>query len=164
MRPRKAAARLPNAWLPGADWADRYEVLVLSERMTAVEAAGRALGRAPRWVGNLLSFRNRLVPLVGLNATADTRHCDLVASLPLMHSDERQTVFGYDDHHLLFRLVVDVVEGPADGQIVGITTLARRRSLMGWLSLAAAIPFHKAIIPSLLTTVERPCQNTPLRK
>nr|WP_234841462.1 DUF2867 domain-containing protein [Sinorhizobium meliloti] len=51
--------------------------------MTAAEAAERALGRAPRWVGNLLSFRNRLVPLVSLSATADTRHSDLVASLPL---------------------------------------------------------------------------------
>lgn len=81
-----------------------------------------------------------------------------------MHSDDRKTVFGYDDHHLLFRLVVDVGEGPADGQIVGITTLVRSRSLMGWLYLAAAIPFHKAIIPSLLTVVEQPGQNTPGRK
>ncbi|CDI12043.1 protein of unknown function (plasmid) [Agrobacterium pusense] len=48
MRPRKAALRLPNDWLPGADWADRYEVLVLTERMTAPEAAWRALGeRSP---------------------------------------------------------------------------------------------------------------------
>ncbi|MCA1408786.1 DUF2867 domain-containing protein [Ensifer sp. IC3342] len=154
MRPRRATVRLPNAWLPGADWADRYEVLVLTQRMTAAEAARRALESAPHWVGNLLSFRNRLVPLVGLSATADTRHSDLVASLPLMHSDDRQTVYGYDDRHLLFRLVVDVGEGPADGQIVGMTTLVRRRSLKGWLYLAAAIPFHKAIIPSLLTAVD----------
>ncbi|MCA1371720.1 DUF2867 domain-containing protein [Bradyrhizobium sp. BRP14] len=156
MRPRRAAVTLPNAWLPGADWADRYEVLVLAERMTAAEAAWRALGSAPRWVRNLLIFRNRLVPLVGLNATADTRHSDLVDSLPLMHSGDRETVFGYDDRHLLFRLIVDIGEGPADGQIVGMTTLVRRRNLRGWLYLAAAIPFHKAIIPSLLTTVERP--------
>lgn len=156
MRPRRATVRLPNAWLPGADWADRYEVLVLSERMTAAEAAWRVLGSAPRWVRNLLCFRNRLVPLIGLNATADTRHSDLVASLPLMHSDDSQTVFGYDDHHLLFRLVVDVREGPADSQVVGMTTLVRCRSLLGRLYLAAAIPFHKAIIPSLLTAIERP--------
>ncbi|WP_246299952.1 DUF2867 domain-containing protein [Sinorhizobium psoraleae] len=124
--------------------------------MTAAEAARRVLGSAPCWVRNLLIFRNRLVPLVGLNATAETRHSDLVSSLPLMHSDNRETVFGYDDRHLLFRLIVDIGEGPADGQIVGMTTLVRRRSLMGWLYLAAAIPFHKAIIPSLLTAVERP--------
>ncbi|MBP2238976.1 hypothetical protein J2Z31_005517 [Sinorhizobium kostiense] len=72
-----------------------------------------------------------------------------------MHSDDRQTVFGYDDRHLLFRLVVEVGEGPADGQIVGMTTLVRCRSFIGWLYLAAAIPFHKAIIPSLLMAVER---------
>lgn len=154
MRPRRAAVRLPNTWLPGADWADRYEVIVFTSRMTAAEAAWRALGSAPRWVRNLLSFRKRLVPLVGLNATADTRHSDLIASLPLMHSDDSQQVFGYDDRHLHFRLIVDVAEGPADGQIVGMTTLVRRRSLVGWLYLAAAIPFHKAIIPSLLTAVE----------
>ncbi|MDK1493600.1 DUF2867 domain-containing protein [Sinorhizobium sp. 7-81] len=125
--------------------------------MTAAEAARRALGSAPRWVRNLVSFRNRLAPLVGLNATAAPGHADnLVASLPLLHSDDRQTIFGYDDRHLLFRMVVDVRDGPADGQIVGMTTLVRRRSLAGWLYLAAAIPFHKAIIPSLLTRVDRP--------
>ncbi|MDK1389320.1 DUF2867 domain-containing protein [Sinorhizobium sp. 8-89] len=125
--------------------------------MTAAEAARRALGSAPRWVRNLVSFRNRLAPLVGLNATADPGHADnLVASLPLLHSDDRQTIFGYDDRHLLFRMVVDVRDGPADGQIVGMTTLVRRRSLVGWLYLAAAIPFHKAVIPSLLTAVDRP--------
>ncbi|WP_245424580.1 DUF2867 domain-containing protein [Sinorhizobium sp. BJ1] len=124
--------------------------------MTAVEAASRALGSAPHWVLNLLSFRNRLVPLVGLSPTSDTRHSDLVASLPLVHSSGRQTVFGYDDHHLLFRLIVEVGEGPANSQIIGMTTLVRCRSLVGWLYLAAAIPFHKAIIPSLLTAVERP--------
>ncbi|WP_106407806.1 DUF2867 domain-containing protein, partial [Sinorhizobium alkalisoli] len=161
MRPRRATVRLPNAWLPGADWADRYEVLVLTHRMTAAEAARRALGSAPRWVRNILNFRNRLMPLVGLNATADTRHSDLVASLPLVHSDDCQTVFGYDDPHLLFRLIVDVAEGPADGQIVGMTTLVRRRSLTGWLYLAAAIPFHKTIIPSLLTAVERERDEPP---
>ncbi|CDI12042.1 DUF2867 domain-containing protein [Agrobacterium pusense] len=95
-----------------------------------------------------------MAPLVGLNATADTRKADLVA-IPLVHSDDRQTIFGYDDPHLLFRLIGDVGEGPADGQIVGMTTLVRRRSLMGWLNLAAAIAFHKAIIPSLLAAFER---------
>ncbi|XXA99017.1 DUF2867 domain-containing protein (plasmid) [Rhizobium sp. YTUHZ044] len=80
MRPPRGTVWLPNAWLPGADWADRYEILALAQRVTAAEAARRALGSAPRSVRNILNFRNRLMPLVGLNATADTRHFDLVAS------------------------------------------------------------------------------------
>ncbi|WP_198963529.1 hypothetical protein [Sinorhizobium fredii] len=48
-----------------------------------------------------------------------------------MHSDDRETAFGYDDHHLLFRLIVDIDEGLADGQIVGMSTLVRRGRLYG---------------------------------
>ncbi|WP_085025699.1 DUF2867 domain-containing protein [Ensifer aridi] len=150
MRPRSVAARLPNAWLPGPDWADRYELLVFGERMTAAEAARRALGSAPAWVQSLLALRNRLASLIGLNAAAPPAHSGLIGTFPLLHSDDREAVVGYDDRHLDFRIVVDVREGPADSQVIGMTTLVRRRNFFGRLYLAAVMPFHKAIVPTLL--------------
>jgi hypothetical protein len=159
MRPRSVAASLPNAWLPGADWADRYELLVFGERMTAAEAARRALGSAPSWVQSLMALRNRLTSLIGLNAAAPPAHSGLIGTFPLLHSDDREAVVGYDDRHLDFRIVVDVREGPADSQVIGMTTLVRRRNFFGRLYLAAVMPFHKAIVPTLLAGVkDRPLQ------
>ncbi|MDX1089588.1 DUF2867 domain-containing protein [Sinorhizobium medicae] len=152
MRPRSVAAGLPNAWLPGADWSDRHELLVFGERMTAAEAA-RALGSAAGWVRSLLALRNRFASLIGLNAAAPPAHSGLIGTFPLLHSDDREAVVGYDDRHLDFRIVVDVREGPADSQIIGMTTLVRRRNLFGRLYLAAVMPFHKAIVPTLLAGV-----------
>lgn len=77
----------------------------------------------------------------------------LIGTFPLLHSDDREAVVGYDDRHLDFRIVVDVREGPADSQIIGMTTLVRRRNLFGRLYLAAVMPFHKAIVPTLLAGV-----------
>ncbi|HXV29873.1 MAG TPA: DUF2867 domain-containing protein [Sinorhizobium sp.] len=150
MKPRSVAARLPNAWLPGADWADCHELLFLGERMSALEAARRMLGSAPRWVQGLLVLRNRLMSPFGLKAAAPAADAGLTGAFPIIGSGERETVLGFDDRHLDFRIVVEVRDGPAESQVIGITTLVRRRSLFGYLYLAAVTPFHKAIMPALL--------------
>ena len=153
MKPRSVGARLPNRWLPGADWADRYELLVFGERMTAAEAARRTLGNAPGWVRGLLGLRNRLAALIGLKAAAPAAAGGRIGGFPVLHSDDRETVLGLDDRHLDFRIVVNVRDGPADSQIIGFTTLVRRRNLYGRIYLAAVMPFHKAIVPALLSGV-----------
>lgn len=150
MRPRSVAARLPNAWLPGADWADCYELLFIGERVSALEAASRTLGSAPRWVRSLLRLRNRLTSPLGLKATAPAADSRLVGAFPIVLGGEHETVLGFDDRHLDFRIVVEVRDGPAESQVIGITTLVRRRNLFGYLYLAAVTPFHKAIVPALL--------------
>ncbi len=161
MRPRNVTARLPSAWLPGADWADRYELLFLGERLTALEAARRTLGSAPPWVPNLLALRNRLMAPFGLKAAIPAATGALIGAFPIVREGERETVLGFDDRHLDFRIVVEVRDGPAESQVIGITTLVRRRSLFGYLYLAAVTPFHKAIVPTLLAEVNARCCMSP---
>ncbi len=156
MKPRSVAARLPNACLPGADWADCYELLFLGERMTALEAARRALGTAPQWIRSLLALRNRVVAPLGLRAAASASNASLIGAFPILRGREREAVLGFDDRHLDFRIVVEVRDGPADSQVIGVTTLVRRRNLFGYLYLAAVTPFHKAIVPALLAQLNEP--------
>ncbi|AFL54086.1 hypothetical protein ABIE78_006284 [Sinorhizobium fredii] len=158
MKPRSVAARLPNACLPGADWADCYELLFLGERMTAHEAARRALGSAPRWIRSLLALRNRVVAPLGLKAGAPSGDVSLVGAFPILSGSDREMVLGLDDRHLDFRIVVEVHDGPADSQVIGVTTLVRRRNLFGYFYLAAITPFHKAIVPALLAQVNEPAR------
>ncbi|OAP38715.1 hypothetical protein ATC00_12505 [Sinorhizobium americanum] len=161
MRPRRVPVSLPNPWLPGADWADRHELLLFAERMTAAEAALRALRNAAGWLRSFGEWRNCVAVGLGLNAAPQPTQSDLIGSIPIMYSGDRETVVGYDARHLHFRIVVDVRDGPADGQVIGMTTLVRRRSAIGWLFFAAAIPLHKAIAPALLRGVARPGQGFP---
>ncbi|MDK1493390.1 DUF2867 domain-containing protein [Sinorhizobium sp. 7-81] len=150
MRPRSVAAHLPNAILPEADWADRYELLILNERLTAREAARRMLEPLPGWIRILLALRNRIVSFVGLKTAAPAAADSLIGFFPVLRDDERKAVLGFDDRHLDFRIVVDVRDGPAECQVIGVTTLVRRRNILGRIYLAVVTPFHKTIVPTLL--------------
>nr|WP_245262797.1 DUF2867 domain-containing protein [Ensifer sp. BR816] len=89
--------------------------------MTAPEAALRALRNAMGWVRSFWEWRNRVAAAIGLNAAPHPTHSDLIGSIPIIHSGDRETVVGYDARHLHFRVVMDVREGPADGQVIGMT-------------------------------------------
>lgn len=144
MKPRAVAVSLPNRHLPEADWADRFELALDGKGVTAAEAAERSLGRSPRWIRELLRLRNRMVSLVGLKSAAPRPgRFGLVGAFPVLSKTDDEVVLGFDDKHLDFR-------------IVGVTTLVRRHNTLGWVYLAAVIPFHKVIVPTLLAGVAGP--------
>ncbi|HEV7318435.1 MAG TPA: DUF2867 domain-containing protein [Ensifer sp.] len=156
MKPRAVAAPLPNRHLPNADWADRFELALDGKGMTAAEAAERSLGRSPRWVRNLLRIRNGAVSIIGLKTAAPgPGRLGLVGAFPVLEKSDDEVVLGLDDKHLDFRIVVDVRAGSAVNQIVGVTTLIRRHNALGRVYLAAVMPFHKMIVPTLLEGVGR---------
>ncbi|WP_077968058.1 DUF2867 domain-containing protein [Ensifer adhaerens] len=157
MKPRAVAASLPNRHLPNADWADRFELALDGKGMTAAQAAELSLGRSPRWVRDLLRLRNRAVSLIGLKSAAPKPgRLGLVGAFPVLSRTDDEVVLGFDDKHLDFRIVVDVRAGSAVNQIVGVTTLIRRHNTLGRIYLAAVMPFHKMIVPTLLEGVGRP--------
>jgi hypothetical protein len=55
-------------------------------------------------------------------------------------------VAGFNDHHLDFRVVVDV----AAGEQVTATTLVKTHNFLGRLYLAIVLPFHRLIVRSML--------------
>lgn len=156
MKPRAVAISLPSRHLPDADWADRFELALDGKGVTAAEAAERSLGRSPRWVRVLLGLRNRIVSVVGLKSSAPSSRLGLIGAFPVVSKSDDEVVLGFDDKHLDFRIVVDVRAGSAVNQIVGVTTLVRRHNTLGRVYLMAVTPFHKAIVPTLLSRVAGP--------
>lgn len=156
MKPRAVAISLPSRHLPDADWADRFELALDGKGVTAAEAAERSLGRSPRWVRVLLGLRNRIVSVVGLKSAAPSGRLGLIGAFPVVSKSDDEVVLGFDDKHLDFRIVVDVRAGSAVNQIVGVTTLVRRHNTLGRVYLMAVTPFHKAIVPTLLSRVAGP--------
>ena len=104
-----------------------------------------------------MRLRNRMVSLVGLKSAAPRPgRFGLVGAFPVLSKTDDEVVLGFDDKHLDFRIIVDVRAGSAVNQIVGVTTLVRRHNVLGRVYLAAIMPFHKVIVPTLLAGVAGP--------
>jgi hypothetical protein len=156
IKPTKIRPRLPHPALPGADWADCYQLAVGDRNLTATDAARLVLGHFPPWVRMLMTIRDAVVAPFGVKASTvhSAEDMEMIGIFPVVSRSHHQVVVGFDDHHLNFRLVIDVTrEG---GQtFVSSTTLVRRKILFGRLYLAAITPFHNLIVSATLANLNR---------
>jgi hypothetical protein len=152
--PEPAAALL----LAGLDFADAYQLVVGETALDAMAAAQRVFSRMPGWIVNLLALRNRLGALIGLNGGGEAAFDKSlppekrrrIGLFPIVSETRERVVMGFDDWHLDFRVVVDVLSLEADRQQVTTTTLVRTHNWVGRAYLALIMPFHRAIARSLL--------------
>jgi hypothetical protein len=139
--------------LPGADWQDRFEATIVDADLRPLDAARRVLDHPPVWVSALMRLRNSLVRHLGLRSVAMVAG-DSAGGFPVVEDGPQRAVLGFDDRHLDFRIVVDIVRRD-DGGVVGVTTLVRRKNLFGYVYLAGVAPFHRRIVPAMMTAIGR---------
>lgn len=141
-------------WLAGAQFADAFRIAVDGVQLDARMAAQRMMGRSPRWMEILVSLRNALVAPFGLKASGagETSAGGLIGIFPVVSETPQRLVAGFDDHHLDFRVVVDVAAS-GSGQQVTATTLVRTHNRLGRIYLAIILPFHRLVVRSLLRQV-----------
>ncbi len=75
-----------------------------------------------------------------------------IGIFPVLSETPDRLVAGFDDHHLDFRVVVDVAAS-GQGQQVTATTLVRTHNLFGRAYLAVILPFHRLIVRTMLRQV-----------
>ncbi|SOE16794.1 uncharacterized protein DUF2867 [Hoeflea halophila] len=155
MKAREIATKMPHPALPGADWADCFETRVAQPQLTAEAAARRAFERMPKWVDGLMALRNLLVRPFGLQGDAEvaTAGSPRVGMFPLLSTEPGETVLGFDDRHLDFRIVVQTEALENQQTAVRMMTLIRRHNMLGRMYLAVITPFHKLIVKSTLSRV-----------
>lgn len=142
---------LPQPALPSADWADRWSLTGAPTDLSALDAAYRALGSPPAWVRVLMRLRNRVVALFGLKpAGLAVAGSERVGGFPVVSLQPDQIVLGFDDGHLDFRIVIDVIRDPPGASRVSVTTLVARHNLFGRLYIAVVTPFHRLIVRNSL--------------
>jgi hypothetical protein len=61
-----------------------------------------------------------------------------------------RVLLGLNDKHLDFRIAVDVAVGTEQRHFTA-TALVRTHNLLGRTYLATVLPFHRVIVPALLT-------------
>ena len=142
------------ALLAGAQFADAFMIAVEGPPLDARIAAQRMMGRSPRWVESLLSLRNALVAPFGLKTSGagEKSARGLIGIFPVLSETPERLVAGFDDHHLDFRVVVDV-EASGQAQQVTATTLVLTHNWLGRAYLAIIMPFHRLVVRSLLRQV-----------
>jgi hypothetical protein len=155
MKAREIAVTLPHPALPGADWADCFEVMLNRSGLTAEVAARRAFERMPKWVGRLMALRNLLVRPFGLKGDPDAAAAGAprVGMFPIIRNDPGEIVLGFDDRHLDFRIVVETETSENQQTSVRMMTLVKRHNTLGRVYLAMIMPFHKLIVGSTLSRV-----------
>jgi hypothetical protein len=143
--------------LAGAQFADAFRVTVADASLDARAAAERMFSRNPRWVQSLLNLRNAIVAPFGLKSSGanDASTRGMIGLFPVLSETPQRLVAGFNDHHLDFRVVVDVA--PADhGQQVTATTLVLTHNWLGRAYLGVIMPFHRMISKTLLGQVREP--------
>jgi hypothetical protein len=152
--PEPAAALL----LQGLDFADAYQLVTDEPAVNAAAAAQRVFSRTPGWIAGLLALRNRIGALIGLKGTEETvfeaaqpvEKRRRIGFFPVVSEAADRVVMGFDDWHLDFRVVVDVLALGADRQQVTATTLVRTHNGIGRAYLALIMPFHRVIVRTML--------------
>ncbi|MBL8571915.1 MAG: DUF2867 domain-containing protein [Phreatobacter sp.] len=143
--------------LEGADFSDTYGIAVEEPDLDAIAAARHMMARTPRWVAGLLVVRNLAVAPFGLRGAPPERTStpERMGFFPVISQTPERVVLGFDDRHLDFRVVVDVMGDGATRRVMA-TTLVRTHNLFGRGYLKAVLPFHRMIVPAMLRRVARP--------
>ena len=140
--------------LAGAQFIDAFSVTVEGATLDARTAAERMFSRSPRWVLSLLALRDFIVKPFGLTTSKEARHLsgDRVGMFPVISATPQRVIAGFDDSHLDFRSVVDVV-ADGMGQRVTATTVVLTHNLFGRTYLTIIAPFHRMVVRSALRRV-----------
>ena len=135
--------------LPGATFSDTY-VTRNRKHESAIAATRCLFDRSPVWITHLLNLRNRIVKVFGLvHETPEMAVTEsTIGMFPVVTQSHDNVVLGFDDKHLDFRIVVNIRR--AEGLIL-LTTLVKPHNIWGRIYLAIVMPFHRLIVPSLLS-------------
>lgn len=151
MKAKSVGFGLPHPALPGADWADCFEVTV-PRSVTAGEAARQAFSQMPAWASALMAVRDVLMRPFRLKGAHDPalRRANRMGFFPVVSETDSEMVLGFDDRHLDFRIFVEARPMAAGATRVRMATLVLRHNRLGRLYITAITPFHKLIVASVM--------------
>jgi len=135
-----------RALLAGAQFIDAYRVAIDGTALNARRAAAKMFGPGPRWIEAMLALRNMIVAPFGLKQSGlgEPAPGGMIGIFPVLSETPQRLVSGFNDHHLDFRVVIDVAAADA-GQQITLITLVLTHNLLGRAYLAIILPFHRLI-------------------
>jgi Protein of unknown function (DUF2867) len=137
--------------LPKADFIDAFE-LVVAHNASSADFTKHILTTVPPWVDKLLALRNALMRPFGLKTSPSevANGIEKFGMFPVISRDQTRTILGFDDKHLDFRIILDVVSQSTFETKLTLSTAVRTHNILGRTYLALVMPFHKLIAPTML--------------
>ena len=123
--------------------------------------AARAIERPGAGLRAALGLRDAMVSRLGLKTSDAIRHRllaergDRVGFFPVKSRGTREIILGEDDRHLDFRLSISLQTAPGGETDLVATTVVHCNNGFGHIYLAAIMPGHKLIVPSMLRKAVR---------
>ena len=144
LRPRRVAVDegAASQVLPGWDHADAFECSTGDGARRDAMTVARSLLAPSSSARRVLALRDLAVRPVGLRPASEGE----ALLFPVLEESPQRVVTGFDDRHLDFRVVITVSPG-----VARCTTVVRRRGRLGRLYFAVVAPFHRRLVPRLLT-------------
>jgi len=114
--------------------------------------------QTPQWADMLMTVRNTVTKLVGLDAGGykkDTHISDFypvgsrAVYFTVIDRNENEIIMAENDKHLNFRISI-MVNREGDNVTIYLTTLLKFNNLLGKLYFFPVKPFHRLIVISLL--------------
>ncbi len=146
-----------DALLSGAQFIDAWRVELGEKTINARQACVKMLLQGPRWIDALVRLRNILVAPFGLKTSGEGAPAPggMIGLFPVLSETPERLVAGFDDHHLDFRVVLDVA-GDATARHVTSTTLVRTHNVLGRAYLALILPFHRLVVRGMMRQIVDP--------
>ncbi|MBV5281826.1 MAG: DUF2867 domain-containing protein [Paludibacter sp.] len=142
---------------------DSYEGAVKDKNnMIGIDDVAKAfLKPGSKWVGTLMTLRNKIVSLFGLKTPNNKMDADRPANFKfevgervgifrIFSRTTNELVMGEDDKHLNFRvsLLLETPENDSSTKTITVTTLVIYNNRFGRLYFFPVKPFHKLIVRS----------------
>lgn len=147
---------------PGSiHYTDSYSTAILSTHPVTIEQTGSAfLSSAPRWVEQMLLFRDNLVRLFGLKVSQPASREQMqiapgekAGPFIILDKNKKELILGQDDKHLNFWVSLYLQSSENTPQLLLCTTLVHYNNIWGRLYFFFVKPFHRLIVPSLIKNV-----------
>ncbi|CAH2404111.1 DUF2867 domain-containing protein [Mesorhizobium escarrei] len=139
--------------LPGANFGDTHVLVVTGLALDAVGVSQQVFGRQPSWIKWLLALRNGIVAPFGLKTGPERGSGPNIGFLPVVSQSTNCVVFGFDDWHLDFRVLLEVRECTSTEHEISVSTAVKTHNSVGSSYLALVKPFHRIIVPAMLMQV-----------
>ncbi len=153
------------------DYVDSFQGSVIHKerQLNSTDIARAFFSSAPRWVGILMEFRNKIVARFGLktsNGVVDRQKIldnfkyekgERFGIFKIFDKTENEIILCEDDKHLDFRvsLFLDKPEIDRFDNKLTISTVVIFNNWWGRLYFLPVRPFHKLIVPAMLKAINR---------
>lgn len=150
--------------MEGAYYSDSYSFSSKQHTRNALQIWLHHAANTPVWINYLMTYRNKIVSMVGLknlghlgdldsNKSFDQYKIgDQVGIFTLHYISDTEVILGDSDKHL--NVKVSVYKESRDSEFASVSTVVHVNNVLGKLYMLFVTPMHKLIVPATIRKAE----------